>query len=482
MTASKRLSIKRLVAGLACAGALVAATGQAQAAATLVINNINGPGVGFNDPTPALPVGGNSGTTLGEQRFIAFGHALNLWGATLNSNQPIIINAQFSALTCTATAAVLGSAGATSVFRDFANAPKAATWYPYALANKISGAYLGTLNAPQISANFNVNLGQSNCLTGTFFYWGLDGNHGTHIDFVAVLQHELAHALGFVTFTNGNTGVQFGGSPSIWDHFLFGTTASKLWKDMTDAERAASAISGDKLVWTGANVNGAVPFVLRPSIAALSISGPAAGAAAGIYAVGEATFGTALGNPPVSSQIMPVVDQPNGTGLACLALSAINRLAVRGNIGLVNRGTCADTVKVKNLQDAGAIAVLVADNVVDLPPPGLVGTDATITIPSVLISQADGITIKSRLGTRSRTASGVVGSLGFAGNQYAGADALGRALMFAPNPFQSGSSVSHWSPSMRPNQLMEPSINADLTQSVIPPFDLTFRLLQDIGW
>jgi hypothetical protein len=29
---------------------------------------------------------------------------------------------------------------------------------------------------------------------------------------------------------------------------------------------------------------------------------------------------------------------------------------------------------------------------------------------------------------------------------------------------------------------MEPAINGDLTHSVIPPQDLTFRLLQDLGW
>ena len=42
--------------------------------------------------------------------------------------------------------------------------------------------------------------------------------------------------------------------------------------------------------------------------------------------------------------------------------------------------------------------------------------------------------------------------------------------------------MSHWDTSAIPNLLMEPSINADLTHSVIPPQDLTFRLLQDIGW
>ena len=32
------------------------------------------------------------------------------------------------------------------------------------------------------------------------------------------------------------------------------------------------------------------------------------------------------------------------------------------------------------------------------------------------------------------------------------------------------------------NLLMEPNINGDLTHSVVPPQDLTFTLLQDIGW
>src|SRR5882757_6257065 len=80
-------------------------------AATITINNINAAGVGFNDPTPAAPVGGNPGTTLGGQRLFAFTYAANIWGATLTSSVPIVINAQMTALTCTSTTAVLGSAG-----------------------------------------------------------------------------------------------------------------------------------------------------------------------------------------------------------------------------------------------------------------------------------------------------------------------------------------------------------------------------------
>lgn len=68
------------------------------------------------------------------------------------------------------------------------------------------------------------------------------------------------------------------------------------------------------------------------------------------------------------------------------------------------------------------------------------------------------------------------------GSQYACADALGRILPCAPNPFQSGSKVSHHDVSAFRNQLMEPAINGDLTQSLNPPQDLTFPLFQEIGW
>ena len=84
-----------------------------------MIVNINDPGVGFNDPTPASPVGGNTGTTLGEQRLIAFTHAASIWSARLDSSVPIRIRARFIAL----GTGILGSAGPIQVFRDFPNAP-----------------------------------------------------------------------------------------------------------------------------------------------------------------------------------------------------------------------------------------------------------------------------------------------------------------------------------------------------------------------
>lgn len=53
----------------------------------------------------------------------------------------------------------------------------------------------------------------------------------------------------------------------------------------------------------------------------------------------------------------------------------------------------------------------------------------------------------------------------------------GQIQMFAPNPYQSGSSISHWDPSNFPNLLMEPSYWG-ATQSI----DRTKPAFKDMGW
>jgi len=126
--------------------------------AQFVIVNINAPGVGFNDPTPRAPVGGNPGTTLGQQRLLAFEHAAAIWSARLDSNVPIRIRAQFIPL----GAGVLGSAGPVSVARNFPGALLPNTWYHIALANKLAGVDLNAVNddiTASFSSNFNFYLG-----------------------------------------------------------------------------------------------------------------------------------------------------------------------------------------------------------------------------------------------------------------------------------------------------------------------------------
>ena len=488
MHTTERFQRSRLaLAGLLLGVATLAGVGTAQAAATIVINNTNAAGVGFNDPTPAtLPAPGNPGVTIGQQRLFAFTYAANIWGATLTSNIPIVINASMTPLACTATSATLGSAGATSAFRNFPNAPFQNTLYSYALANKIANVYLGTNNAAQITASFNSNLGlNANCLPGRTWYLGLDGQHGLNIDFIAVLLHEMGHGLGFQTFTNGSNGAQNGGFPAIWDRFLFGTAANLPWYQMTNAQRAASAISRDGLVWTGPNVTAAVPTVLRFGLASATFSGPQAGAVAGTVRVGEADYGPALGTSPIAADVMPVAEQTAGAGEGCEPFNANNTNAVNGRLAFITLGVCTAATKTKNAQNAGAIGVLIGDTVFEnaVQPIPIGGWDTTVTIPTVRLFLGDATLLREALRKRSRTGSGVYAVLGRNGGaQYQGADVLGRALMYAPNPFIGGSSVSHFDRTMFRNQLMEPNISNDLGQSVIPPQDMTFRLFQDVGW
>ena len=220
--------------------------------------------------------------------------------------------------------------------------------------------------------------------------------------------------------------------------------------------------------------------MLSPGTPLMTVTAPAK--VAGIYQVGTASFGPALYHQGVTAEVMPVVDTAPNLGWACNPLSALNAAAVKDKIALVDRGVCTFTVKAKNVQNAGAVGVIVADNAAGSPPAGLGGADPTVTIPAVRITLADGNTLKAALATRTRAHSGMFANLGVNLAVYAGADAAGRMLMYAPNPYQSGSSVSHYDVSATPNQLMEPAINPDLTHEVTMPKDLTFQLLRDIGW
>jgi hypothetical protein len=451
-----------LPAVLALALALVAPAG----AATITIVNLDAAGEGFNDATAATPVGGNSGTTVGAQRLAVFQQAAAVWGALLPSSVAIQVNSNFNPLACTSTSAVLGSAGATTVFRDFAGAEYAASWYCKALADKLAGSDL-SVGTADIQAQFNSNIGAAGCMDGYAWYYGLDHNEGAgQIDLLAVVLHELGHGLGFQTFASGSTGALLAGYPDVFSRRLYDDVTALHWNEETDAQRATSALSSYRLSWDGPAVRFMASGMLTRGRAILRVNAPAS--IAGTMAVGIAAFGPALTGAGVTGNVVLVVDNAAPTGDACSPLT--NSLS--GKIALLDRGTCTFPVKVKNAQLAGAIAAIVVDNVAGSPPAAMGGSDATITIPSVRVTLADGNTLKAQL------AAGLNLTLTLDQALYAGADAQGRALMYAPNPYQSGSSVSHFDVTATPNLLMEPAINSDLTSSV----DLTRYAFEDLGW
>lgn len=450
--------------------AAVALTGVSSSAgpAQFVIVNINAPGVGFNDPTPADPVGGNPGTTLGEQRLIAFQYAADLWSARLDSDVPIRIRAQFTPL----GAGVLGSAGPRFVYRDFPNAPLPGTWYHAALASTLAGVDLVDPAEQHLQANFSTNFN---------FYLGLDNNAPPgQPDLVAVLLHEFAHGLGFSQFASLTTGALFNGFPDLYNSNLFDTTLGLYWPQMTNAQRAASATRFGRVVWDGFYVTQGVPEVLSFGSPEVRVTSPAS--IAGPFQFGSANFGPPVGSPDVSAAIVAAVDDVEVGGTSTDGCSPFTNAAeVMGRIALVERGLCGFAVKARNATNAGAAAVIIYNNAanVNAGPPGM-GDDgingAFVTIPTVSLRRVDGLAIVAELGT------GVTANLGVDLSIRAGADASGRARMFAPFPVQGGSSISHYDSIARRNLLMEPAINADLTHRLKAPDNLTFELLRDIGW
>jgi hypothetical protein len=445
---------------LAVVALLALSAGMANAAATITILNNDGAGEGFNDPTVVAPVGGNPGVTLGQQRLNVFSQAASIWGSILTSAVTIVVRAQFNAQTCTPTSAVLGSAGPVTIHANFAGAPFANTWYHAALANKLTGADLSAGN-PDINATFNSQLDSGACLGGLVWYYGFDGNEGVNIELLPVVLHEMGHGLGFSTTTNGTTGNFNGGLPSIYDKFLFDNTVGLHWESMTPGQRVASAVNTGNLVWDGAEtVAQAATFLTHPP-RVVNNTNPAQ------YAAVPAAFGPQTFS--VTANLVVVDDgvAPNSDG--CTPI--VN--AIAGNIALIDRGTCTFLAKAQAAQAAGAVGIIIANNVAGLPPNPLGGSDPTFAVPVVGISLADATTLKTQLG-----GGPVSVTLDPDPAVIAGADAAGHPLMYAPNPFQGGSSVSHWDVTLTPNALMEPFINSDLSSTV----DLTVGHFRDIGW
>ncbi|MBP6039392.1 MAG: T9SS type A sorting domain-containing protein [Flavobacterium sp.] len=151
----------------------------------------------------------------------------------------------------------------------------------------------------------------------------------------------------------------------------------------------------------------------------LTINSPAG--VAGNY---ECIPTTAFGSPvstPITANIVLVIDDTAPTSDGCETIT--NASALSGNIALIRRGTCTFVFKVKAAQDAGAIGVIIMND--NRPITGLgddgTGVGATITIPSIMISELDGNTIEAAVtaGTVSGTLNPVVPGA-FTGNLVPG--------------------------------------------------------------
>lgn len=234
----------------------------------------------WNDTTPAQPVGGNPGTTRGQQRRNALLESLRQLTADLDSEVPITVRACWDNLEVSASGATtLAGAAPTNFFIDdrslvFSGGqtdlprpalPEKYTLFAAAPTARLSGTSAcrvaggSCANVTDIFIVYNKRVGDADVLNGVPFYFGYDRPpSGGGLDFVAISVHELGHGLGFVSLVR-NTATSAGpigskplGRDDAYSRRISAVSGGEVrpYSRITDAERAAAMASGTGLQWT----------------------------------------------------------------------------------------------------------------------------------------------------------------------------------------------------------------------------------------
>ena len=178
----------------------------------------------------------------------AFQRAVDIWSSLLITSVPIEIEANFDSLEDSDTLAFANPAGWR--IGEFGDGTRVAL--PGALANQIGDRDLNP-DDPDIEATFS---------SSADWYFGLDGQPGEdQHDFVSVVLHEIAHALGFAdsfrideSTEEAEYGLGDDNIPAIFDSRIFDTEINRLVDEeeyTNPSTKLAEAITGITLFWGG---------------------------------------------------------------------------------------------------------------------------------------------------------------------------------------------------------------------------------------
>ena len=187
-----------LATALAAVAAVAVPSGAAsagEAAAGYQVPLYAGSGVGTTSVVPAAAsTSARSGraanitvtyTGFSTAAKASFQRAVNIWKSRLNSGVTVKIAANYTNL---GNPNILGSAGPTTVHRNFAGAPKQNVWYVAAAANKRAGSDLNGAGTAEIQANFNSSFSN--------WHFGSGAPPANKYDFETVVLHEIGHGVG----------------------------------------------------------------------------------------------------------------------------------------------------------------------------------------------------------------------------------------------------------------------------------------------
>lgn len=137
-----------------------------------------------------------------------------------------------------------------------------------------------------------------------------------------------------------------------------------------------------------------------PPVGKLRVNTPAT--IAGDYFAQSAFFGPPLTPTGLTNDVVAAIDPADAAGPSTLdgCSPLTNGSAVSGKIAIINRGTCTFVTKILNAQAAGAVGVIIANNVpTGLPGMGFAAGGENVTIPSLGIQQSAGNAIRNALQT-----------------------------------------------------------------------------------
>ena len=193
----------------------------------------------------------------------AFQFAVDIWSMSIESSQPIRVDATFAAL----SPGVLGSAGSNSAFTS--NHPDAIpnVFYARALWEKIEDMESDTFGGVTIDINANFS-------STANWYFGLDANPpGNQTDFVSVVLHELGHGLGFFGGASvdgaGEGEIRFNNIPIVYDTFIQNGTGDAILSFTDPSIALGDQLTGNDLfnisaISTGQN-GGVAPKLYLPT-------------------------------------------------------------------------------------------------------------------------------------------------------------------------------------------------------------------------
>jgi hypothetical protein len=164
----------------------------------------------------------------------------------------------------------------------------------------------------------------------------------------------------------------------------------------TAAPFAATELHGtlaSRTTFTGrSSLAGAVASVSLRVASPSTVAGPLISEGADASVAGGGTFGaSAAGAAPFSGKELFVL-----SGYGC-APGAAAAAGVKGRVALVARGSCGFDVKVRRLEDLGAVGVVVEDakDSAALVPMQAPGSTLTVAIPVRIVAYVDGQRLRS---------------------------------------------------------------------------------------